>query len=91
MAQINVNPDKVDELIRRFYQHNDEIKNRQAQMNAYLTQMQHYWNDSHYQAFKQQFEEYHKLILKANEMAESLLLPNLKNIKKFAESYKNLR
>ena len=91
MAQIHVNPEKVDELIRRFNQHNEEFKIRQNQLKAYLNQMQQFWNDNHYQAFKQQFEEYNKLIIKANEMADTILLPNLKNIKKFAENYKNLK
>lgn len=91
MALIKINVEKVDELIRRFNQHNEEIKSKQAQINSYLNQIQDSWNDSQYLAFKQQFEEYHKLILQANEMADTLLLPNLKNIKKFADSYKNLR
>jgi len=90
MAQLNINPEKVDELIKRLNAHTNDVESKQKQLKGYLEQMQSSWNDAHYHAFKEQFEEFNKLILKATHLSSTVLLPNLKNVKKFAEEYKNM-
>ena len=55
MGQLNVNPERVDQLIKRMNQHTRDIQERQKAMKNFLTQMQSFWNDVHYQTFVQQF------------------------------------
>ena len=87
---MNVDPQKVEELIKRLNQHTQSTLNAQKQLKGYLTSMQQHWNDAHYSAFKEQFEEFDKMVLNAIRLSESVLLPNLKNVKKYAEEYKNM-
>jgi len=91
MATLNVDPQRVDDLMRRFHQLNSDMLLKENQMNQHVNQIKDSWNDSHYMAFKQQFDDYHKMIVKAAELADTVLIPNLKNIKRFAEDYKNLK
>ena len=90
MGQMNVDPQKVEELIKRLHAHTQNTLSAQKQLKGYLTQMQQYWNDAHYKGFVEQFNEFDKSILKSIQLSETVLLPNLKNVKKFAEEYKNM-
>ena len=90
MAQMNVDPQRVEELIKRLHTHTTDLQSKQKQIKSYLKQMESYWNDAHYKAFVEQFEEFDKMVHKAHQLSESVLLPNLKNVKKFAEEYKKL-
>lgn len=91
MAQMNVDPQKVEELIKRLNQHTQSTLNAQKQLKGYLTQMQQFWNDAHYSAFVEQFSEFDKAIMNGIKLSETVLIPNLKNVKKFAEEYKNMK
>ena len=90
MSQLNVNPEKVDQLIKRLHQHTIELDQKQKSMKSHLTQLQTSWNDVHYQTFVQQFDEFDKLIKNAIRQSETILLPNLTQVKKLAEDYKNM-
>jgi uncharacterized protein YukE len=90
MAQLNVNPEKVKELISRLNIHTNELQTKQKAIKAYLKGMEQFWNDNHYKAFNEQFAEFDKLVNNAVKLSETVLLPNLKNVQKFAEDYKNI-
>ena len=90
MSQLNVNPERVDQLIKRMNQHTIDIQQKQKAMKSFLTQMQMQWNDVHYQTFVQQFDEFDKMMIKAIHLSEITLIPHLKNVKRLAEDYKNL-
>lgn len=90
MAQLNVDPQKVEELIKRLHKHTQDTQNQQKQLKGYLTNMQQQWNDAHYKSFVEQFNEFDKAVNKALQLSETVLLPNLKNVKKYAEDYKNM-
>ena len=90
MAQLNVDPQKVEELIRRLDMHTQDTLNKQRQLKGFLQDLQQSWNDAHYNAFNEQFGEFDKAIQKALQLSETILLPQLKNVKKFAEDYKNM-
>ena len=87
---MNVDPSRVEDLIKRLHSHTTNLQSSQKQMKSYLKQMEQSWNDPHYKAFVEQFEEFDKLVNKAQQLSETVLLPNLKNVKKFAEEYKKL-
>jgi uncharacterized protein YukE len=90
MAQLNVDPQKVEELTKRLQKHTQDTLYQQKQLKGYLQNLQQSWNDAHYKAFNEQFGEFDKAIQKALQISETLLLPQLKNVKKFAEDYKNM-
>lgn len=90
MAQLNVNPERVKELISRLNSHTNELQIKQKTIKAFLKSMEQTWNDNHYKAFCEQFEEFDKLVNNAIKLSETVLLPNLKNVHKFAEDYKNM-
>lgn len=90
MAQLNVDPQKVEELIKRLHQHTQDTLYKQKQLKGFLQNLQQSWNDAHYNAFNEQFGEFDKAIQKALQLSETILLPQLKNVKKFAEDYKNM-
>jgi uncharacterized protein YukE len=90
MAQLNVDPQKVEELMKRLHKHTQDTLNQQKQLKGYLQNLQQNWNDAHYKAFTEQFGEFDKAIQKALQLSETILLPQLKNVKKFAEDYKNM-
>jgi uncharacterized protein YukE len=90
MAQLNVDPQKVEDLIKRLNSYTQETITKQKQLNGFLINMQQQWNDAHYKAFVEQFNEFDKAVHKAMQLSETVLLPNLKNVKKYAEDYKNM-
>jgi len=90
MSQLFVNPDKVEELIRRIDQHTKTIAEHQRNLKGYVNQMKTYWNDKNYAAFLDQFQEFDRLMQAPIKQSEQILIPNLKNVKKLAEDYKNL-
>lgn len=90
MAQLNVDPQKVEELIRRLHKHTQDTLHQQKQLKGYLQNLQQSWNDAHYKAFNEQFQEFDRAMQKAFQLSETVLLPNLKNVKKFADEYKNM-
>jgi len=90
MSQLNVNPEKVQQLIQRLDAHQKDLLNKQKSMKGYVQTQKETWNDAHYTAFVQQFEEFDKLVMNACKIAETVLLPNLKNVKNYAEQYKNM-
>jgi|GEM_PF-4790152 uncharacterized protein YukE len=90
MSKLFVDPQKIDELILRMNTYTTEAETKQKQMKSYLVNLKTSWDDNHYKAFMQQYDEFDKLMHKAIEMSKVLLLPNLKNVKKYAEDYKNM-
>jgi uncharacterized protein YukE len=90
MSKLNVDPQKVGELISRLNKHTQDTIYQQKNLKNFLTNLQQEWDDAHYKAFVEQFQEFDRAILKALQLSETVLLPNLKNVKKFAEDYKNM-
>ena len=90
MAQMNADPSKVEELIRKLSGFAEETVNKQKQLKGMISNMQSSWNDAHYNALVQQFQEFDKKIMQSLQEAQTVIIPNLKNVKKVAEDYKNL-
>ena len=91
MAQrANVESARVAALINKFNQHKSELEYKHKSLLAYFKGIQNYWNDHHYQSTAQYFEEYDKAIRQAIKMADEIMLPHLKNVKKFAEDYEKM-
>ncbi len=90
MSKMNVNPQKVEELIKRLQKHTQDTMYQHKQLKSFLINLQQEWDDAHYHAFMQQYNEFEIAMQKALYLSENVLLPNLKNVKKFAEDYKNL-
>jgi uncharacterized protein YukE len=89
MGQMNIVPEKVEELIRRFNQHTQNTINSQRQLKGNINQLQQFWNDSNYKSVVEQFNEFDKMISKAIQLSETVIIPNLKNIKRLQENLKN--
>jgi uncharacterized protein YukE len=90
MAQLNVDPQKVDELIKRLNKHTQDTIYQQKQLKGFLQTLEQSWNDGHYKSFNEQFIEFDHAIQRAMQLSETVLLPQLKNVKKYAEDYKNM-
>ena len=90
MGQLFVNPEKVEELIRRIDQHTKNMAEHQRNLKGYVNQMKTYWSDSNYNAFLDQFNEFDRLMQAPIKQSEQILIPNLKNVKRLAEDYKRL-
>jgi len=90
VQRANIESARVDQLIKKFQQHNKEFEYKQRSIINYFKQLQTHWNDHHYQATSQYFEEYDKAIKQGIKMAEEIIMPHLKNVKKFAEDYERL-
>ena len=90
MAKMFVEPEMVQQLIKRMDRHTSETQRQQKQLKGFIKNMQQQWNDAHYKAFTEQFAEFDKMMTKAMQMSETILIPNLKNVKKYADEYKNM-
>lgn len=90
MAQLNVDPQKVDELLKRLNQQMQEYKMKHGSLKGFLKSMETRWNDVHYKTFMENFKEFDKAFQKAIHLSETVLIPNLKNVKKYAEEYQRL-
>lgn len=90
MAQMNADPQKVEELIKRLTSFTNETTDKQKQVKGFINNLQSSWNDAHYNVLIQQYQEFEKKIMNALQEAQTLIIPNLKNVKKVAEDYKNL-
>ena len=89
MAQMNADPQKVEELIKRLTSFTNETMDKQKQLKGFINNLQSSWNDAHYKVLLQQYNEVEKKIMNALQEAQTLMIPNLKNVKKVAEDYKN--
>jgi len=90
MGQMNVNPQRVEELMKRLLSITNDMQSKQKQLKVHIQNLEHYWNDHHYKSFTEQYGEFDKILQKALQYSETILIPNLKNIKKFADEYENL-
>jgi uncharacterized protein YukE len=90
MTQLNVDPMKVGELIQKLKQHTQETLERQKSLRGFVGDLENSWNDAHYKSFREQFNEFDKQVQMAVRSSEELLLPQLQNVKKFAEDYRNM-
>jgi uncharacterized protein YukE len=89
MSQKNADPQKVEELIKRLHSITEETIKKQKQLKNYVKDLESHWNDHHYKAFAQQFQEFDQKLIRTIEESRTVMLPNLKNVKKLAEDYKN--
>ena len=87
---MNADPQKVEELIKRLSIFTNETTDKQKQVKGFINNLQSSWNDAHYNVLIQQYQEFEKKIMNALQEAQTLIIPNLKNVKKVAEDYKNL-
>lgn len=86
--QIFVDPQKVDEIIRKMIQLITDIREREKNMNSFLTQnVPQFWKDSHYKALMEIYEDFSKNIQRKLNEADQIIIPHLKNVKKAAEAY----
>ena len=86
--QIFVDPIKVDEVIRKMTQLVTDIREREKNMNSYLSQsVPQFWKDNHYKALMQIYEDFSKTIQRKLNEADQVIIPHLRNVKKAAETY----
>lgn len=90
MAQMHVDPSKVEELIKRFNTLLEETTYKEKQLKSFISNLQQNWNDAHYNAFLQQFQEFEQKFMRTIDEARTVIIPNLKNVQKLAEDYKNM-
>ena len=73
---MNADTSKVEELIRKLSGFAEETVNKQKQLKGMISNMQSSWNDAHYNALVQQFQEFDKKIsefFKANNQNIKLI------------------
>ncbi len=87
---MNADPQRVEELIKRLTSFTNETVDKQKQIKGYINNLSNSWNDGHYNVLLQQYQDFEKKMMNALLEAQTLMIPNLKNVKKVAEDYKNL-
>ncbi len=90
-SQVFVDPHKLEELIKRLNSHTTDMVSKQKSMNGYIKNLQSSWNDVQYKSFVEQYNEFNKRVEIALKESETVLIPHLRNLKKLAEEYKNLK
>lgn len=87
MSQIHVHPDTVAIARQKVAAALTDMLNKQKSLKSHFDGLKISWNDASYQSVITEFEEYHKRIMSALQVAEAQIVPHMTAIEKAARIY----
>ena len=83
---VHVNPEKLEEFIRKLNQLNEEVSSSSAKLRHQIMKLSEFWQDAQYQRFAEEFKQEERKLQKFIQKSESYI-PELRRKARLAREF----